>query len=55
MNKNRKFDGFAIELFIDEDNDWLAHFIELPNISAFGSTIPLNALIAQKLAIKANS
>lgn len=33
-----KFDGFAIELFLDEDNEWLAHFEELPHISAFGDS-----------------
>ena len=29
------FDGFSIKIFQDEDGDWFAHFIELPNISAF--------------------
>ena len=33
-----RFDGNAVELFLDEDNDWLAHFVELPGISAFGPT-----------------
>ena len=33
-----RFDGYAVELFLDEDNDWLAHLVELPGISAFGST-----------------
>ena len=36
--KSDRFDGFTLELFQDEDNDWLAHFAELPNISAFGPT-----------------
>lgn len=35
---NTRFDGFAIELFLDEDNEWLAHFEELPHISAFGDS-----------------
>jgi predicted RNase H-like HicB family nuclease len=37
MSQIRKnnFDGFSIKIFQDEDGDWLAHFIELPNISAF--------------------
>jgi len=30
-----RFDGFSISLYKDEDGDWLAHFVELPNISAF--------------------
>jgi predicted RNase H-like HicB family nuclease len=31
-----RFEGYAVELFLDEDNDWLAHLVELPGISAFG-------------------
>jgi len=37
-SKSDRFDGFMLELFQDEDTDWLAHFVELPNISAFGPT-----------------
>lgn len=33
-----RFDGFAIELFLDEDNEWLAHFEELPHVSAFADS-----------------
>lgn len=33
-----RFDGFSVELYLDEDGDWLAHFEELPNISAFGDS-----------------
>lgn len=33
-----KFDGFSVNLLEEDDGDWLAHFIELPNVSAFGST-----------------
>ena len=33
-----RFDGFSVNLFLDDDGDWIAHFNELPNISAFGST-----------------
>ena len=29
MNKNRDdFDGFTVNLFLDEDGDYLAHFVE---------------------------
>jgi predicted RNase H-like HicB family nuclease len=31
-----RFGGYAVELFLDEDNDWLAHLVALPAISAFG-------------------
>ncbi len=33
-----RFDGFSVELYLDEDDDWLAHFEELPTISAFGDS-----------------
>ncbi len=33
-----RFDGYGVTLFMDEDEEWLAHFMELPNISAFGDT-----------------
>jgi len=34
----KEFNGFSVNIFLDDDGDWLAHFIELPNISACGST-----------------
>ncbi len=37
MNRNA-FDGYSVNLFLDEDGDWLAHFLEMPGISAFGDT-----------------
>lgn len=36
--KNTEFDGFSVELFQDEDGDWVAHLAELPHVSAFGDT-----------------
>lgn len=44
-----QFDGFSIYLAEDEDGDFLAHFIELPNVSAFGDS-PERALHELKLA-----
>ncbi len=39
MSKNYDdFDGFTINLFLDEDGDYLAHFVEMPNVSAFSDT-----------------
>ena len=35
---NDVFDGFSVNLFLDEDGDYLAYFVELPNISAFSNT-----------------
>jgi predicted RNase H-like HicB family nuclease len=47
--ENYNFDGFIINLYVDEQGDWLAHFQELPNISAFGDT-PQEALEELKTA-----
>lgn len=33
-----KFDGYTVEIFLDEDGDWLARLEELPNISAFANS-----------------
>jgi predicted HicB family RNase H-like nuclease len=38
-----KFDGFSVTLIEEDDGDWLAHFVELPHISAAGNT-PEDAL-----------
>lgn len=38
MTTQDVFDGFSIELFLDDEGEWLAHFVELPNVSAFGNT-----------------
>lgn len=35
---NNRFDGFSVSLYLDDDGAWLAHFAELPEISAFGQT-----------------
>ena len=51
MNQADLFDGFTIELYQDEDNDFTAHFLEMPNISAFGNT-PEQALIELQTAWK---
>ncbi len=37
MNKDI-FDGFNVNVFLDEEGDYLAHFVEMPNISAFSDT-----------------
>ena len=52
MNKNHDdFDGFAVIVFLDEDGDYLAHFVEMPNVSAFSDT-PENALRELSVAWK---
>jgi predicted RNase H-like HicB family nuclease len=47
--KNYDFDRFTINLYVDEQGDWLAHFQEMPNLSAFGDT-PQEALEELKIA-----
>ena len=37
------FDGFSVNLYQDEDGDWLAHLVELPNVSAFADN-PVSAV-----------
>ena len=48
-NDHDDFDGFMINVFFDEDGDYLAHLVELPNVSAFGPT-PAVALAELKTA-----
>lgn len=33
-----RFDGFTVTLFQDEEGDWVAHFNERPEISAFAAS-----------------
>ena len=50
-NNHDDFDGFMVNVFFDEDGDYLAHLVELPNVSAFGAT-PTEALSELKTAWK---
>ena len=46
------FDGFSLHLLYDEqDGDWVAHFVELPMVSAFEKT-PEKAIKELKVAWK---
>ena len=40
MTKRKKdrFDGYTVNVYLDDDGDWLAHFVELPDVSAFAAT-----------------
>jgi len=49
MKPMKRFDGYGVNLFQDDDGDWLAHFMELPNVSAFGAT-PEKALSELSIA-----
>ena len=48
-NNDDNFDGFMINVFFDKDGDYLAHLVELPNVSAFGP-IPAEALAELRTA-----
>lgn len=43
MRKHDRFDGYTVNMFLDEDGEYLAHFVEMPNVSAFGES-PESAL-----------
>ena len=47
-----QFDGFSIHLLEDDDGDFVAHFVELANVSAFGATAE-EALAELKIAWEA--
>src|SRR5262245_36333557 len=47
-----EFDGFSIHLLEDKDGDFIAHFMELPNVSAYGGTAE-EAIIELKSAWEA--
>ena len=38
MEKKDRFDGYSVNVFLDDDGDYLAHFVEMPDISAFGES-----------------
>jgi predicted HicB family RNase H-like nuclease len=38
MKKADRFEGYTVNVFLDEDGEYLAHFVELPNVSAFGES-----------------
>ena len=46
------FDGFSIHIVTDKEGDYIAHFIELPNVSACGGTAE-EAIAELKIAWKA--
>ena len=38
MKKHDRFDGYTVNVFLDDDGEYLAHFVEMPSVSAFGET-----------------
>lgn len=47
-----EFDGFSIHIITDADGDYVAHFVELPNVSACSDT-PAKAIAELKVAWEA--
>lgn len=47
-----EFDGFSIHLLQDNDGDFIAHFVEMPNVSASGSSAK-ESLVELKVAWEA--
>jgi len=37
--KKTNFDGFTVNLTLDEEGDWLAYLAEMPSVSAFGESM----------------
>ena len=52
---DNRFDGFAVNIYLDDEGAWLAHFVELPEVSAFGDTpeVTLGELACAWEAVKA--
>jgi predicted HicB family RNase H-like nuclease len=44
MKKQDRFDGYTVNVFLDDDGEYVAHFVEMPNVSAFGES-PEQALV----------
>ena len=38
VKQDKRFDGHEVTMFLDEDEDWLAYLVDMPNVSAFGVT-----------------
>ncbi len=38
MATTDRFDGFTVNMYQDDEGDYLAHFVELPSVSAFAAT-----------------
>ncbi len=49
MERLDPFDGYTLNVFLDDDGQYLTHFVEMPNISAFGAS-PEEALRELQIA-----
>lgn len=49
MRRLDPFDGYTLNVFLDDDGEYLAHFAEMPHVSAFADT-PEEALRELRIA-----
>ena len=49
MKRLDPFDGYTLNVFLDDDGEYLAHFVEMPHVSAFADT-PEEALRELRIA-----
>ena len=49
MRRLDPFDGYTLNVFLDDDGEYLAHFVEMPHVSAFADT-PEEALRELRIA-----
>ena len=47
--KTDEFDGYSVNILLDDDGDWLAHRVELPHVLAFAGS-PEKAIGELKVA-----
>jgi len=52
MKRLDPFDGYTLNVFLDDDGEYLAYFVEMPNVSAFGES-PEEALRELRIAWEA--
>jgi len=52
MKRFDPFDGYTLHVFLDDDGEYLAYFVEMPNVSAFGES-PEEALRELRIAWEA--
>ena len=49
MERPDPFDGYTLNVYLDDDGEYLAHFVEMPDVSAFGES-PEEAILELQTA-----
>ncbi|MDY7047289.1 MAG: type II toxin-antitoxin system HicB family antitoxin [Microcystis panniformis WG22] len=52
--KTQYFNGFSVNIFQDEEGDWIAYLVEIPSVSAFADSpqTAINQLIVAWEGVK---